>query len=88
MAVPASLFNRENSLFSGNWGARGYCAPHPPPDFAATRCISEPELRNFNRLVLIFSVPRAHAREGSPERRRSFARRGIGSVDGWGQASL
>jgi hypothetical protein len=41
---------------------------------AAIRCISEVELSNFNRLVLIFCVPRAPAREASTEPRRSFAR--------------
>jgi len=65
----------KNSLFSGNFGA-----PIGPVDgagigaFAAIRCISEVELSNFNRLVLIFSVPRAHAREASTQPRRSFAR--------------
>ena len=80
----------KNSLFSGNFGA-----PIGPVDgagigaFAAIRCISEVELSNFNRLVLIFSVPRAPAREASTEPRRSFARpKRIGSVDGRAEASL
>jgi hypothetical protein len=65
----------KNSLLAGNFGAPiGAVDGAGIGAFAAIRCISEAELSNFNRLVLIFCVPRAPAREASTEPRRSFAR--------------
>ena len=56
---------------------------------AAIRCISEAELSNFNRLVLIFCMPRAHARARPHSHGGDLlARRRIGSVDGRAEASL
>jgi hypothetical protein len=79
MADPHSLLNGEK--FPVSWEFR-YPAARVSDRrnssshlyFAAIRCISEAELSNFNRLVLIFSMPRAPAREASTEPRRSFAR--------------
>jgi len=65
----------KNSLLAGNFGAPiGAVDGAGTGALAAIRCISEAELSNFNRLVLIFSVRRAPAREASAEPRRSFAR--------------
>ena len=80
----------KNSLFSGNFGAPiGAVDGAGIGAFAAIRCISEAELSNFNRLVLIFCVPRAHARaKPHPNGADLSARRRIGSVDGRAEASL
>src|ERR1051325_6239357 len=84
----ASLLNRENSLFSREL-ARAWTFGAAPA--ARFRCYSlhfGSGIEEFQSLGPdLFRAARARAR-GSPERRRSFARRGTGSVDGWGQASL
>ena len=67
MADPHSLLNREKFPVLREFPLPGrLLQTQAAPCFAcfraAIRCISEAELRNFNRLVLIFCMPRAHAR--------------------------